>query len=105
MHWIDLSIVVVYFAAMLFIGFWFHWKNNNTEDYFVGSRKMTKWHLGLSVVATDVGASPTKCRPSPKFSNTVTEKPLPWPRHLFLPSVTWAFSFTKSPHATQPSPP
>ena len=55
MHWIDLSIVVVYFAAMLFIGFWFHRKNNSTEDYFVGSRKMTKWHLGLSVVATDVG--------------------------------------------------
>jgi SSS family solute:Na+ symporter len=52
MHWIDLSIVVVYFAAMLFIGFWFHRKNNNTEDYFVGSREMTKWHLGLSVVAT-----------------------------------------------------
>mgnify|MGYP006894371278 FL=1 len=42
MHWIDLSIVVVYFAAMLFIGFWFHRKNNSTEDYFVGSRKMTK---------------------------------------------------------------
>ncbi len=55
MHWIDLSIVVVYFAIMLFIGYWFHRKNNNTEDYFVGSRQMTKWHLGLSVVATDVG--------------------------------------------------
>ena len=50
-----MSIVVVYFAIMLFIGFWFHRKNNNTEDYFVGSRQMTKWHLGLSVVATDVG--------------------------------------------------
>jgi SSS family solute:Na+ symporter len=55
MHWIDLSIVVVYFSIMLFIGYWFHRKNNNTEDYFVGSRQMTKWHLGLSVVATDVG--------------------------------------------------
>jgi solute:Na+ symporter, SSS family len=55
MHWIDLSIVVVYFAIMLLIGFWFHRKNNNTEDYFIGSRQMTKWHLGLSVVATDVG--------------------------------------------------
>lgn len=55
MHWIDLGIVVVYFSIMLFIGYWFHRKNNNTEDYFVGSRQMTKWHLGLSVVATDVG--------------------------------------------------
>ncbi|ASB50189.1 sodium:solute symporter family protein [Alkalitalea saponilacus] len=55
MHIIDLIIIVLYFTIMLFIGFWFHRKNNNTEDYFVGSRKMTRWHLGLSVVATDVG--------------------------------------------------
>lgn len=67
MHWIDLSIVVVYFAAMLFIGFWFHRKNNNTEDYFVGSREMTKWHLGLSVVATDVGGVANKMQTFPEI--------------------------------------
>lgn len=55
MHFIDLVIIALYFASMLFIGFWFHRKNTNTEDFFVGSRNMTRWHLGLSVVATDVG--------------------------------------------------
>ena len=55
MHFIDFSIIIIYLLTMLLIGFWFHRKNTNTEDYFVGSRKMTKWHLGLSVVATDVG--------------------------------------------------
>jgi len=55
MHFIDIIIIAVYFVIMLFIGFWFHRDNNNTEDFYVGSRKMTRWHLGLSVVATDVG--------------------------------------------------
>lgn len=55
MYWIDVSILVTYFLIMLAIGFWFHRKNSTTEDYYVGGRGMSKWHLGLSVVATDVG--------------------------------------------------
>ena len=30
-------------------------KNKSQEDYYVGSRKMSSLHIGLSVVATDVG--------------------------------------------------
>src|SRR5690606_2770078 len=30
-------------------------KNENADDYFVSGRNMTRWHIGLSVVATDVG--------------------------------------------------
>ncbi len=30
-------------------------RNNSTDDYFVGGRKMASLHIGLSVVATDVG--------------------------------------------------
>jgi len=55
MHWIDLTIFILYMAAMLSVGFYFMKKNKNTEDYFVGGRKMGSWHVGLSVVATDVG--------------------------------------------------
>ncbi|MBZ4676509.1 MAG: sodium:solute symporter, partial [Anaerophaga sp.] len=55
MHIADFIIIFLYLAAMLMVGLWFHRKNENTEDFFVGGRKMTRWHLGLSVVATDVG--------------------------------------------------
>ncbi|MDX5405258.1 MAG: sodium:solute symporter family protein, partial [Bacteroidota bacterium] len=55
MHWIDVSIFVLYMVAMLGIGFFFMRKNTSTEDYYVGGRTMNKWHVGLSVVATDVG--------------------------------------------------
>lgn len=55
MHIVDILIFAVYMIAMLGVGFFFYYKNEGTEDYYVGGRKMTSWHVGLSVVATDVG--------------------------------------------------
>lgn len=55
MHAVDLIIFIVYAIIMLFIGFFFYRKNNGIDDYFVGGREMSSWHVGLSVVATDVG--------------------------------------------------
>lgn len=40
---------------MLGIGLYFFKKNKTDEDYYVGGRGIGKWHIGLSVVATDVG--------------------------------------------------
>jgi len=42
-------------AGMLGVGIYFHIKNKDVEDYYVGGRGMGRWHIGLSVVATDVG--------------------------------------------------
>lgn len=55
MHWIDAGIFILYMLSLLLIGFYFLRKNKNAEDYFVSGRNMTRWHIGLSVVATDVG--------------------------------------------------
>ncbi len=55
MHWIDYLIFALYLLLMLGIGFYFMRKNNSADDYFVGGRKMSSFHIGLSVVATDVG--------------------------------------------------
>lgn len=40
---------------MLGVGFYFMSKNKSEEDYYVGGRNMSASHIGLSVVATDVG--------------------------------------------------
>ena len=40
---------------MLGVGIYFIKRNKSQEDYYVGGRKMTSLHIGLSVVATDVG--------------------------------------------------
>lgn len=55
MHWLDLTIFVVYILTMLGVGVFFFNKNKNDDDYYVGGRKMSAGHIGLSVVATDVG--------------------------------------------------
>jgi len=55
MHSIDLLVFVIYFAGMLGLGVYFYRKNKTDDDYYVGGRKMTAGHIGLSVVATDVG--------------------------------------------------
>jgi len=55
MDWIDLAIFVGYMLTMLGIGFFFLNKNEGADDYFVGGRDMSSLHVGLSVVATDVG--------------------------------------------------
>lgn len=54
-HIVDLTIFVVYLVFMLGVGFYFLKRNKSKEDYFVGGRTMTAGHIGLSVVATDVG--------------------------------------------------
>lgn len=55
LHWIDISIFVVYFIILLAIGFYFYSTNKSDEDYYVGGRGLSAGHIGLSVVATDVG--------------------------------------------------
>lgn len=55
MHWIDATVFGLYMLGLLGMGFYFLRKNKNTDDYFVSGRNMGAWHIGLSVVATDVG--------------------------------------------------
>ncbi len=54
-HILDLLIFIVYLIFMLGVGFYFLRKNKSKEDFFVGGRSMSAGHIGLSVVATDVG--------------------------------------------------
>jgi SSS family solute:Na+ symporter len=55
MHFIDLLIFLIYMLAMLGVGYFFMKKNTGQEDYYVGGRSIGSIHIGLSVVATDVG--------------------------------------------------
>ncbi len=55
MSGIDIAIFAVYIIGMLAIGLYFYKRNETEEDYYVGGRNMSAGHIGLSVVATDVG--------------------------------------------------
>lgn len=52
---IDFLIFGLYMAGVLAIG-WYHFRRNkNADDYYVGNRSIHAHHVGLSIVATDVG--------------------------------------------------
>jgi solute:Na+ symporter, SSS family len=55
MHPVDLTIFGVYIVGLLAFGYYFHKNNEGGDDYYVGGREMKSTHIGLSVVATDVG--------------------------------------------------
>ena len=55
MSFADYLIFAAYMAGVLSIGFYHFRKNGNTEDYYVGGRSIKAHHVGLSIVATDVG--------------------------------------------------
>lgn len=42
-------------VSLLGVGFYFLKKNKNADDFFVSKKNISSWHIGLSVVATDVG--------------------------------------------------
>ena len=52
---IDYGIFALYMASVLGVGVYHHRRNADAEDYFVGGREMGAGHIGMSVVATDVG--------------------------------------------------
>lgn len=52
---LDLAIFGLYMAGVLGVGYYFFRKNRSAEDYYVGGRSVSAGHVGLSIVATDVG--------------------------------------------------
>lgn len=55
MTWIDYLVFGIYMAVVLGIGLYHFLRNDGIEDYYVGGRDVGWPHVGLSVVATDVG--------------------------------------------------
>ena len=55
MELIDYIIFAAYLIAMVGVGLYFYLKNQSVDDYFVGGRNIGSLHIGMSVVATDVG--------------------------------------------------
>ncbi len=55
MHYLDILVFALYMMGVIGIGIRFLILNKGVDDYYVGGRKIGSVHIGLSVVATDVG--------------------------------------------------
>ena len=53
---VDLTVMILYFAALVFIGWYFSKRQKNTDDYFKGGQRIPWWAAGLSLFATALSA-------------------------------------------------
>ena len=53
---VDLAIIVLYFLAVLGIGFYLKTYTKTGEDFFLAGREMTAWVAGLSFLAANLGS-------------------------------------------------
>ena len=53
---VDITILVLYFAVVLFIGFYVKGSTNTSEEFFLAGREMSAWIAGLSFVSANLGS-------------------------------------------------
>jgi SSS family solute:Na+ symporter len=56
LNWVDMVIIVIYFAAVLAIGFYLKSKAETGKDFFLAGREMTAWIAGLSFLSANLGS-------------------------------------------------
>ncbi|MDB6024310.1 MAG: hypothetical protein JWM68_533, partial [Verrucomicrobiales bacterium] len=52
----DWTVIIVYLLGIIGLGVWFGKDNKNTRDYFLGSKDIPWWGIGLSIVAAETSA-------------------------------------------------
>src|SRR5438045_837599 len=52
----DWIIIVGYLIGIIALGVWFGKDQRNTRDYFLGSKNIPWWGIGLSIVAAETSA-------------------------------------------------
>ncbi len=52
----DWTVIIVYLLGIIGLGVWFGRDQKNTRDYFLGSKDIPWWGIGLSIVAAETSA-------------------------------------------------
>ena len=53
---LDIAVIAIYFAMVLWIGFYLKGISNTSEEFFMAGREMTAWIAGLSFVSANLGS-------------------------------------------------
>jgi SSS family solute:Na+ symporter len=53
---LDVAVICLYFAMVLWIGFYLKGRTNTSEEFFMAGREMTAWIAGLSFVSANLGS-------------------------------------------------
>jgi solute:Na+ symporter, SSS family len=52
----DWTVIILYLLGIIGLGVWFGKDQHNTRDYFLGSKNIPWWGIGLSIVAAETSA-------------------------------------------------
>jgi SSS family solute:Na+ symporter len=55
-HFGDWIVILLYLGGIIGLGMWFGKDQRNTRDYFLGSRNIPWWGIGVSIVAAETSA-------------------------------------------------
>ncbi len=53
---LDIAVIAIYFAMVIWIGFYLKGQANTSEEFFMAGREMTAWIAGLSFVSANLGS-------------------------------------------------
>src|SRR5215831_609080 len=68
----DWAVIVLYLLGIIALGSWFGKDQRNTRDYFLGSKNIPWWGIGLSIVAAETSALTIIGVPAMAYGDNIT---------------------------------
>lgn len=66
---VNTIVIILYFASLAWIGYYFSKKQKNTDDYFKGGGRLPWWAVGLSIFGTSLSAITFMSIPAKAYSS------------------------------------
>ncbi|MCM1516865.1 MAG: sodium/solute symporter [Paraprevotella sp.] len=89
--WVNWTVLVLYFVAMLGMGIYFMRKESGTDDFFKGGGRIPWWAAGISIYATMLSAITYMAIPAKAYTTDWTYYPMLWMILLVSFPVIWYY--------------
>lgn len=90
-NWLDISVIILYFAVLFLIGWHFSKKQKNTSDYFRGGGRVPWFVAGLSIFGTALSAITFMSIPAKAYASDWSYLPFNLGILLVVPLITMVF--------------
>ncbi len=100
---LDIAVIAIYFAMVLWIGFYLKGQSNTGEEFFLAGREMTAWIAGLSFVSANLGSLELMGWAGSAYQYGILATNWYWigaiPAMIFLGSVMMPFYYVSKTHS------
>lgn len=88
---LDITVIVLYFVVLTFMGYFFSKRQKNTNDYFKGGERIPWWVAGLSIFGTALSAITFMAIPAKTFDTNWSYFMLNMTIFLAAPIIVFVF--------------